>query len=339
MKHISLGGLDVSRIGLGTQMGQPRVRPLGAEPSQEACGCRKFGSPANQPTRGGRPRFWHPTRTACSQRRVGRRVLLGSCSSAYARVMVRARTVARLGAGIACGLLVGGTLVACGGTKTVTKTVTVVGTVPNGGATSVSASVAAGAHDFAQFACAQCHGERGRGGVSADVPALSVIGKQLTVAQLKQIVNHGLGESANPKKPYMPVWGQVISAHQVSDLVAYVRAGLPSVPGATPAPVITGQGPAVEGALLYQRYGCVNCHGPNGLGGVPNPQSPDKAIPALSGADFFKEFNTDQKIIEIIRTGSVLGRAPIISMPHWGGIIPDSQLRALVAYIKTLKTG
>ncbi len=188
-------------------------------------------------------------------------------------------------------------------------------------------------------ACAQCHGERGRGGVSADVPALSVIGKQLTVVQLKQIINHGLGESANPKKPYMPVWGQVISAHQVADLVAYIRAGLPSVPGATAPPVITGQGPAVEGALLYQRYGCVNCHGPNALGGVPNPQSPDKAIPALSGADFFKEFDTDQKIIAVIRSGSVLGQAPIVSMPHWGGIIPDEQLRALVAYIKTLKTG
>ena len=41
----------------------------------------------------------------------------------------------------------------------------------------------------------------------------------------------------------------------------------------------------------------------------------------------------------MIRTGSVLGRAPIVSMPHWGGIIPDQQLQALLAYIKTLKTG
>jgi mono/diheme cytochrome c family protein len=253
--------------------------------------------------------------------------------------VTRIRTVARLGAAVGCGLLLAGTLAGCGGTKTVTKTVTVVGTVPNGGATSVSASVAAGAHDFTQFACAQCHGERGRGGVSTDVPALNVIGKQLTVAQLKQIIDHGLGESANPTKPYRPVWGEVISAHQVGDLVAYIRAGLPSVPGATPPPVITGQGPAVEGALLYQRYGCVNCHGPNGLGGVPNPQSPDKAIPALSGADFFKEFDTDQKIIGMIRTGSVLGKAPIVSMPHWGGIIPEQELQALAAYIKTLKTG
>ncbi|MGE5433310.1 MAG: c-type cytochrome, partial [Candidatus Doudnabacteria bacterium] len=66
---------------------------------------------------------------------------------------------------------------------------------------------------------------------------------------------------------------------------------------------------------------------------------PDKAIPALSGATFFEEFNTDKKITDVIRSGSVIGRAPIVSMPHWGGIIPDPQLQALVAYIKTLKTG
>jgi hypothetical protein len=41
-------------------------------------------------------------------------------------------------------------LAGCGGTKTVTKTVTVVRTVPSGGATSVGARVAAGAHDFTQ---------------------------------------------------------------------------------------------------------------------------------------------------------------------------------------------
>ena len=41
----------------------------------------------------------------------------------------------------------------------------------------------------------------------------------------------------------------------------------------------------------------------------------------------------------MIRSGSVLGRAPIVSMPHWGGIISDERLKALVAYIKTLKTG
>jgi cbb3-type cytochrome c oxidase subunit III len=204
-----------------------------------------------------------------------------------------------------------------------------------GASQTVDPKVAAGAHDFVNFACAQCHGLDGGGGVSPYVPALKKL--TLTTAELKQIINHGAGVSANPKHPYMPVWGQVISNRQVDDLVAYIHAGLPPVATATPIVVPTGQGAAVEGQALYSLYGCINCHGPNGLGGVPNPQSPDKTIPPLSGADFRTEFNTDAKIESVIVSGSVLGRAPIVSMPHWGGIIPPARLNALAAYIKTLK--
>jgi mono/diheme cytochrome c family protein len=217
-----------------------------------------------------------------------------------------------------------------------THTVTVAGTATPTGA-SVSPEVAAGAHVFVQFACAQCHGPQGSGGISPFVPALSTVGKQLTAAQLRHIIDHGLGESANPTRPYMPVWGAVISTRQVGVLVAYIRAGLPQVATATPPDVPRDQGDAVAGAVLYVRDGCINCHGPNGLGGVPNPQSPDKSIPPLSGVDFRSEFNTEAKITDVIRSGSVIGRAPIVSMPHWGGIISDQDLHALVAYLKTLK--
>jgi cbb3-type cytochrome c oxidase subunit III len=215
------------------------------------------------------------------------------------------------------------------------KTVTAASTSPS--QATVDPHVAAGAHDFVGFACAQCHGEQGKGGVSPDVPALTAVASQLTPAELRHIIDHGLGESANPTKPYMPVWGEVISSRQVSDLVDYLRAGLPAVPTATPNQIPKGQGAAVEGAALYVHYGCINCHGPNGLGGVPNPQSPDKTIPPLSGAAFRGEFNTDAKIVAVIKSGSVIGKAPIVSMPHWGGIIPDDQLQALAAYLKTLK--
>jgi mono/diheme cytochrome c family protein len=211
---------------------------------------------------------------------------------------------------------------------------------PAGGSSAaarIDPSVAAGAHDFVQFACAACHGSLGRGGVSPFVPALRGVGKSLTVQALTRIITHGLGESTNPKRPYMPVWGPVISKRQVADLVAYIRAGLPPVQYATPVPIPGNQGPVVAGMAAYVHYGCINCHGPNGLGGVPNPQSPDKAIPPLSGQDFRQEFNTDAKILAMIRSGSVIGRPPITSMPHWGGIIPDWQLKALVAYLKTLK--
>ena len=224
-------------------------------------------------------------------------------------------------------------LAGCGSTKTVTVTVS----KPAPQTTKVSNLVAEGAHDFNQFACSQCHGLDGRGGVSNDVPGLKAIGAAFSTKQLRTIIDHGVGVSTNPKKPYMPVWGQVVSARQVKALVAYVRAGLPAVAGATPAPVQTDQGTVVEGQQLYVRYGCINCHGPNGLGGVPNPQSADKSIPALSGADFFKEFDTDAKIAAVIESGSVIGHAPIVSMPHWGGILHPGQVAALVAYIKTLR--
>jgi mono/diheme cytochrome c family protein len=218
-----------------------------------------------------------------------------------------------------------------------TRTVTVGAATPASTA-AVDPKVAAGAHLFVQFACAECHGQQGRGGVSPDVPALTTVARSLDSAKLRSIIDHGLGESANPTKPYMPVWGAVISQTQVANLISYLRAGLPAVATAQPPAVPTNQGLAVEGSVLYVRDGCINCHGPNGLGGVPNPLSPDKKIPPLSGQAFRQEFNTTQKIIDVIRSGSVIGRAPIVSMPHWGGIIPDRRLNALVAYLETLRT-
>jgi cbb3-type cytochrome c oxidase subunit III len=221
----------------------------------------------------------------------------------------------------------------CGSKTTVTVTVGTAAAPTQ----RVSNLVAEGAHDFNQFACSQCHGANGQGGVSQSVPPLKIVGKAMSATQLRQIIDHGLGESANPTKPYMPVWGQVVSKRQVDALVAYLHAGLPAVAGATAQPVETDQGATVEGAELFVRYGCINCHGPNGLGGVPNPSSPDKSIPPLSGADFFHEFDTDAKIADVIRSGSVIGRAPIVSMPHWGGILSDQQLNQLVAYLHTLQ--
>ena len=242
-----------------------------------------------------------------------------------------------IAAGVALAVAIGLVAWAAGHYTARTTSVTVTASAPSVSATNVSPEVAAGAHVFVQFACAQCHGEQGRGGISPFVPALSTAGRALTSAQLRQIIDHGLGESANPTRPYMPVWGAVISTHQVDALVAYIRAGLPVVATAVPPAVPYDQGPAVAGAVLYVRDGCINCHGQNGLGGVPNPLSADKTIPSLSGLDFRSEFDTDAKIIAVIRSGSVIGRAPIVSMPHWGGIIAKRDLDALVAYLKTLK--
>jgi len=173
--------------------------------------------------------------------------------------------------------------------------------------------------------------------VTPDVPSLVGVGKAFTVAQLRDIIDHGAGVSADPKKPFMPIWGAVISDQQVQDLIAYIKAGLPPVPGQSPLSVPAGASPALAGSILYESHGCVNCHGPNGLGGVPNPSSPDKSIPPLSGVDFKKQFDTPAKIAQVIRDGSVLGKQPIVSMPHWGGVLTDAEISQLIAYIETLK--
>jgi mono/diheme cytochrome c family protein len=245
-----------------------------------------------------------------------------------------------IGAGVALAIAVGVVAYGAGHYGDQTKTVTTQAPGPSTTAATyptVSPQIAAGAHTFVQFGCVDCHGPQGSGGVDPAVPALKTAGQSLTAGELRHIIDHGLGESANPKQPYMPVWGEVISKTQVADLVAYLRAGLPPVAGTQPVSVPTGQGAAVAGAALYIRYGCINCHGPNGLGGVPNPLSPDKTIPVLSGQGFRHQFNTDAKIAAVIRSGSVIGRAPIVSMPHWGGILSNQQINELIAYLKTLK--
>src|SRR5262245_39497538 len=103
--------------------------------------------------------------------------------------------------GVAVTAWLGGRANASGRTATVVRTTGPAGSA-TATATNVSSIVAAGAHDYNQFACAQCHGIGGVGGVSADVPALNTLGSAFTVAQLRRIIEHGLGESANPTKPY-----------------------------------------------------------------------------------------------------------------------------------------
>jgi Cytochrome c. len=174
---------------------------------------------------------------------------------------------------------------------------------------TVSPQVAAGAHTFVQFACVQCHGALGRGGVDPAVPALNTVGQSLTVAQLTHIINHGLGASADPKQPYMPVWGEVISKRRSRTSSPTSRPVCHRSPTRSRSRSRRDREPRSPAPPSIVRYGCVNCHGPNGLGGVPNPLSPDKTIPPLSGQGFRHDFPTDKAIADVIRSGSVIGRA------------------------------
>lgn len=209
-------------------------------------------------------------------------------------------------------------------------------------AAQVDPTIAYGGHLFVDFACAQCHGMQGKGGPDPTVPKLQGLGSTMSPTQLASIINDGVpgqtvpaGGVTGTTGPYMPTWRNILSQNQVAALVTYIGQNLPAVPGATPEAIPTGQGNVVAGMALFDKYGCENCHGANGLGGVVNP-SPDGTIPFLGGKAFNAQFPTDQSIIDVITSGSVIGKNPITSMPHWGSIIPPAQMQQLVNYIRTL---
>lgn len=205
---------------------------------------------------------------------------------------------------------------------------------------TVNPTIAQGGQNFVRFACSACHGMQGKGGPDPSVPVLTSVGSTLSQAQIESIIADGVpGQvvkgSSGTSAPYMPTWRNILSKQQISDLAKYIGAGLPVVPGATTQPVPTGQGDVVAGAVYFEKYGCENCHGANGLGGVINP-SPDGTIPPLGGPAFDAQFPTTSSVTDVITSGSVIGKNPITSMPHWGGIIPTAEMNQMVAYIRTL---
>jgi len=93
-----------------------------------------------------------------------------------------------------------------------------------------------------------------------------------------------------------------------------------------------------DGGQLYVSLACVRCHGPQGVGGVPNRLNVggDSTIPALNNVyrSSDEQFNAPPQITQVLSEGSILSKKPgVINMPSWNGVIDDAQASALAAYI------
>jgi mono/diheme cytochrome c family protein len=81
------------------------------------------------------------------------------------------------------------------------------------------------------------------------------------------------------------------------------------------------------------------CHGDNGKGGVPNPNSKNKEVPALT---FAAQGLFADDILQKILHGSLpekadpKGEEPLYVMPAWQGIITNVEAKSLVAYVESL---
>lgn len=207
---------------------------------------------------------------------------------------------------------------------------------PQAPAASAGPSALAGEAVFKAQGCPSCHGAGGVG--TGWAPALTALGKTMSVAQLTDILQHPTDKMRAGGMPPVTATGTDLEA-----LVAYIKS-LGSPAAATPAATTPSPGvasskvppvashPVAEvappppmndleskGQAIFIAHQCAGCHGTGGAGGTA-------AAPALAGA------------------GARLAPAPVTAMLRHptarmqrGGMPPISlsgdELKALAAYV------
>ena len=120
---------------------------------------------------------------------------------------------------------------------------------------------------------------------------------------------------------------------------ALMRPGLPAVVRAVAS--ARPESAVERGRLVYERYGCALCHGPEGKGGFANPNA--ETAGKVPGVLYVAEGYTVQELrrklldgVPTIGTADSKRPAPPYRMPGWSGHISDEDLGDLVEYLMSL---
>jgi len=163
--------------------------------------------------------------------------------------------------------------------------------------------------------CVACHGADGLG--TSIAPALNDLDtREKTAEELTRTLTYGNAGTL------MAGWSNTLAPEQISTLVTLVKRWDEIPVGTIPAPNVpipTTQESIALGGQLFAAN-CSRCHGPEGQG---TPRAP-----SLNVKSFFVD-KPDQAIQQIITSG-----VPGTAMPTWGDRMSDTDIQAIVGFIR-----
>lgn len=195
--------------------------------------------------------------------------------------------------------------------------------------------VARGERDFRGLGCAKCHmiGDAG----NEWGPNLTLVGFRKTPEWLDTWLKDPHAWNA---KTVMPNFN--LPEETRKDLVAYLSAQKGQAWKEYPwrAPEVASLPPVARGQFIFNRAGCVACHGQNGRGGYPNNNVAGGLIPTLTlVSDGYSKPELHAKIQngQISLPADMKAPKPMIFMPKWGDQLKSDEIDALVEYLFSLK--
>jgi mono/diheme cytochrome c family protein len=185
---------------------------------------------------------------------------------------------------------------------------------------------------FAQKGCIGCHSVGGKGGNVG--PALDDVGLRRAP---EWIMQHFRDPQTVTPGSVMPKFGFTeTEARALTDFLLHLRErNLASS-------LATFMNPVERGRAVYRKYGCAGCHGPDGKGGVPNPNAKTaNQVPGLLYvADGYTKAELKTRIVKGQREIPAMDPKrppPPLYMPAWGSVIKDAEVDDLIAFLLSLK--
>ncbi|HSP06027.1 MAG TPA: c-type cytochrome [Acidobacteriota bacterium] len=194
--------------------------------------------------------------------------------------------------------------------------------------------VQAGERLFAEKGCIGCHSVGGKGGNVG--PALDQVAARRGPDWIMQHFRNPQSVSPGSVMPQFD-----LSEQQIRALTEFLLSlSDPNVVGFLKIP--SQLTPVERGKAVFKKYGCAGCHGKDGGGGVPNPNSKTgQQVPKLIYvAESYTKDEAKKRILNgqhEIYSLDPSKPAPPLFMPAWRGKIAEGELNDLIEYLFSLE--